>query len=117
MLNGMMAATFEDVGESDEIAVNVRMRICQRIADAGLSREMDDTLRSNVLEQFSRALPIRQIKLPEMESWPIQKLRQPILLQRWIVVVVQVVHAEDFVPFFQKPPGYVEADEASRTCY
>jgi hypothetical protein len=47
-----------------------------------------------------------------MESRTLKQLRQPGLLQRWIVVVVQVVHAEDFVAFVEKALRHVETDEA-----
>jgi hypothetical protein len=36
----------------------------------------------------------------------------PILLQDGIIVVVQVVHADNFMAFVQKALGHMEADEA-----
>ena len=117
MFNGVVTATFEHVCECHEIAVNVGVGIRQRMAHSRLSREVDDSLGSNASEQFGRALPVRQVQLSEMESRPLKKLRQSILLQDWIVVVVQVVHAEDFVTFVQKALRQMETNKARRTCY
>jgi hypothetical protein len=73
---------------------------------------VNDTLRSDVPEQVSCVLPFREVELLETESWPTQKLLQPILLQDGIIVVVQVVHADNFMAFVQKALGHMEADEA-----
>ena len=112
MFNGVMTATFQDIRERHQIAVNVGVGVRQRIAHTSLGREVDDSLRPDAPEQFGRALPVRQVQLPELESWPTQKLLQPILLQGGIVVVVQVVHAEDFLAFVQKALRHVETNKA-----
>src|SRR5688572_31403845 len=117
MFNGVVTTTFEDVCERHEIAVNVSVGICQRISHSCLSREMDDALRPDAAEELGGALSVRQIELLEMESGSIEKLRQPVLFQRGIVVVVQIVHAEDFVAFVQKALRHVETNKAGRTCY
>jgi hypothetical protein len=117
MFYAMVTATFQYVRERHEIAVNVRVGICQRIPYACLGRKVDDALRADTSEQFRRTLTIREIQLLEMESWSLKKLCQPILFQGRVVVVVQVVHAEDFVAFVQKALRYVEADETSGACY
>ena len=117
MFNGVVTAAFQDVHERHEIAVNVSMWIRQRITHSCLRREVDDSLRSNVPEQFSRSRSIRQLQLLEVESWPLKQLGQTILLQGWIVVVVQIIHTEDFVSLIQKSRCHMETDEASRTSY
>src|SRR5688572_27059834 len=113
MFHAMVTATFQDVRERDEIAVNVSMGICQRVAYACLGRKVDDSLRPDTSEQFCRVLTIREVQLLEMKSWSLKKLRQPILFQGRVVVVVQVVYTEDFVAFVQKALRYVETDETS----
>src|SRR5712691_2202719 len=78
---------------------------------------MDDSLRPNIPEQFSRAGPVRQVQLKDAELWLIEKVRQPGILQIWVVVIVHVVHPYDFVALLQKALGNVESDEASRTSH
>jgi hypothetical protein len=41
-----MAAAFEDVDEADQVAVDIGMRVLQRVAHAGLRREIDHALRA-----------------------------------------------------------------------
>jgi len=41
MLDLRVAATFEDIDESDQVAVDVGMRILQRVTDTSLRRQMN----------------------------------------------------------------------------
>ncbi len=50
MLAAVMAAAFEDVGEANEIGVDIGERIDQRMAHARLRREMNDTRKAMPLE-------------------------------------------------------------------
>ncbi len=45
VLHVVLPAPFEDVQKTDEVTINVGMRIGQRVTDAGLRREMHDALR------------------------------------------------------------------------
>src|SRR5258708_2177040 len=117
MFNGLMAATFQDVYKRDQIAVHVGVGIRQRITYPGLGREVDDSLRLNVSEQSRCAGSVRKVQLLEAELRAVLKLRQPAVLQVPVIVVVHIVHANDFVALFQKAFGEVKTDKASRTSH
>ena len=42
MLDAVVAAALEDVHEADEVAVDVGVRVLERVAHAGLRGEVDD---------------------------------------------------------------------------
>lgn len=52
MFGFVMAAGFEDVDEAGDVALGIRARVIERIADAGLRGEMDDDGRLRGLKQF-----------------------------------------------------------------
>lgn len=43
--NLMVPASFEDIEESDDIRIDIRPRMVDAVADAGLSRQVDDDIR------------------------------------------------------------------------
>jgi len=67
MLEAVVTASLEDVGESDEIAVDIRARICERIADTGLGGQVDHTPRTRVGEKTLEAVPIGQVQPVKLE--------------------------------------------------
>ena len=109
-----MTAAFEDVREADDVAVDVGKRILQRVAHAGLRREVNHALELLAREQLRHPRPVGEIQLDEAEVRPLPQLREPRLLQRDVVVVVEVVEPDDFVAALQQELRGVEADEAGR---
>ncbi len=56
-----LTAGFEQIGESNEIALDIGMRIFQAVAHASLSREMDHPVKRPAREAFLQRAAIRQI--------------------------------------------------------
>ena len=102
MLGAVVPAAFEDVGEADDVAVDVRERILQRVAHARLRCEVNHASELLPREQLLHARPVREIQLDEAEVRPLPQLREPRFLKRDVVVVVEVVEPDDFVAALQR---------------
>ena len=111
----VVAAALEDVGEADEIGVDIGVRIDQRMAHARLRREMDDMGKAVTLEQRGHALAVGEIELGELEAVELGELREPRLFQLGIVVVVDVVEADHGLAVLQQPPRHMKPDEPGGT--
>src|SRR5262245_55352465 len=107
----MVPASFEDVQEPDEIAVDVRVRIGERVANAGLRGEMDDAIEAFFAEQPFQAFAITEFLAHQAKARMWRKTRKPRLLQRRIVVVIDVVQADDFVAAREQSLAGVISDE------
>ncbi len=97
MLDAAVPARFEDVDEADEIALDVRVRILDRIAHAGLRGEIDHALGLEVGERALHRGAIFERGAHEAETRLRRQAREPRFLELRIVVRVEVVVAEHFV--------------------
>jgi hypothetical protein len=91
------------------------MRILQRIPDARLSAEMDDPVETMAGEQGLHCVSVFQSSVDESKAFVVRKLRQAVLFQLWIIVVVHVVEADNVIPSVNQRFGHVIADKASRS--
>jgi hypothetical protein len=112
MLSAGVPAPLEDVEKANDIAVDVHMRILERVAHAGLGREMDDALRPFALEELCHSPSVGNVELDEPETGLRCKLRQPGLLQGNIVVVVEIVQPENVVAANEEPLRDMHSDES-----
>ncbi len=85
------------------------------MADAGLGRQMDHSRKSMPCKQRRDRRTIRKIGLRETEPWIFAQVIQPRPLQVRVIVIVQIVEADDLTAFGQQPAGDVKADETRRT--
>ena len=117
VFDAVPAAGFEDVEEADQIALRVGVRIDQRIAHAGLRREVDDALETVGGKQRREARRIGQVEFLEAESgaravWGLRGQRvEPRPLEPRVVIVVEIVDAGDFVAAREQALRNVHADE------
>ncbi len=111
----MPPAAFEDVKRARQVAVGVRVRVLDRVAHARLRREVDDPLDVALCKEVFHARAVGQVEFLEAESVLFAKPCEPGLLQRRIVVGIQVVEADDLVAAREQESGDVVADEACRT--
>jgi hypothetical protein len=71
-----VAAAFENIGEADDVAVDVGVRVLQRIADAGLRGQVNDLVELFGGKQCVHAGAISDIQFDEAEAghgwsiWP-----------------------------------------------
>jgi hypothetical protein len=73
------------------------MRIGQRVAHAGLSGQVDYLAKALFSEKFGYAIRIGKVEFHEPEIRIRRELRETRMLQADIVVVAEVVDADDFV--------------------
>ena len=80
-----------------DIRVGVIVRIFDRVAYAGLRRQVNHDFRLFALKQPLHAPPVGDIQVRELEIPVVRELREPRLLQPRIVIAVQIIDAQ--------PPG------------
>ena len=112
----MVPAAFQHVEEAGHVAVDIGVRVPQRVAHAGLGGEVHDAI-ERLRSSNSLLMPSRSAKSSWRNAKPGcgLKPRQPRLLQRRIVVVVEVVDADDLVAAREQSLADVHADEAGAT--
>ena len=120
VLHRMMSAGLQDVVEPDHVALDVSIRVLDAIADTGLSGKVHDDIKVVFLEEAVDEGLVGKVALDEVVGvlrggrglFP--DLAQAILLERRIVVVVQVVEPDDAERLLaiQEPQHKVRADEA-----
>ncbi|MGY3468721.1 hypothetical protein ACVW0I_005592 [Bradyrhizobium sp. LM6.11] len=91
------------------------MRLLDRIAHAGLGREMHDFGKSVSRKQRRDGLAVGEIGLDEGETGIPAQQRKARLFQRRVVIAVEIVEPDDGPALAQKLPGDVKADETGRT--
>ena len=77
MFDLVMAAAFENVAKTDQVALDIGVRVAQRVTYAGLSRQMDDALESFVGEQRAQRRGIGDVHAQEAEVGVRFKAIQP----------------------------------------
>jgi hypothetical protein len=116
VLHLAVAAAFEDVHEADQVAVDVGMRVLQRIAHAGLGGQVD-----HAVEAFSAA---NSASMPARSATSSFTKRKPAggcsrasrsSFSADVVVVVEVVEADHLVAARQQAQAVVHADEPGTT--
>jgi hypothetical protein len=90
----MRAAGLEDVGEADQVALQVGGGIFRAVADVGLCTEVNDVVRLKVLENPAELRRVGKVRAHETEALQLLQPGQPRALQLDRVVVVEVVEAE-----------------------
>ena len=115
MFDVVMAAAFQDVGKTDDVAVDVGQRIGDRVAHPGLGGQVDDALRPvggkggfDVLAVTEVNAQVCVVGVPGM----VGVASQPRLLDGGVVVIVVVVDADDVVAPLQQTQDESGADES-----
>lgn len=89
-----MPARLQDVVEPNHIALDVRIRVLDAIADTGLSGQVHDDIEMVFLEEAVDESLVGEVALDELVGVPcggvglVLDLAQAVLLERRIVVVV-----------------------------
>jgi len=108
----MMAAAFEQVHEPVEVRLHVSLRIGERITYAGLCAEIEHGLEAVAFEELLQRLFVGQINFSEGEARRFLQLREPIALQRHVVIGAHIIEADDCAALRQQTLRQVKADEA-----
>ena len=120
VLHRMMSAGLQDVVEPDHVTLNVSIRVLDAIADTGLSGKVHYDIEVVFLEEAIDEGLVGEVALDELVGMPfgcvgfLLDLAQAVLLERRIIVVVQVVKPHDVERLlaFKEPQHEVGAYEA-----
>src|SRR5579862_1471090 len=107
-----VAAAFEDIGEADQVCIDVGIRIDGRMGDAGLRGKMQHVAEVLPGKQRGHRAAVREIALMEMERRAVLELGQPRLLQARVVIGVEVVEAMNGPTVGKEPARQMKANEA-----
>ena len=120
MLHRMMPAGFKDVVEPDHVALDIGIRVLDAITDARLSGQVHDDIEVVFLEESVNESLVGEVALDELVGVPfglrgfLLNDAQTVLLQRRIIVVVEVVETDDAegILAFEEAQDEVRAYEA-----
>ena len=110
VLHRVVPARLEDVEEAGDVRADVLVRIRQRVAHAGLRREVDDAIEAFLREQRVDRGPVGDVELVEREVGVLELL-QPRELEVDVVVLVEVVESDHGVAAREQALRDVHADE------
>ena len=105
VLHRMMPTGFQDVVEPDHVALDVRIRVLDAIADTGLCCQVYDDIEVVFLEELVDEGLVGEVALDELAGvlrggrGLLLDLAQAVLLERRIVVVIEVVEPDDIEGF------------------
>ena len=113
-------ARLQDVVEPDHIALDVRIRVLDAVPDPRLRREVHDDIELVLRKESVDERLVGKVAFDELVGVPRGRgglfldFAQAVLLERRIVVVVQVVKADDIQRLLaiQEPQHEIRADEA-----
>ena len=108
-------ATLEHIAESDQVGVDVFLGMRHGVPHARLSGEVHHHLERAALEGPCGRLAIGELDPLEAEAGSPVEPGEPRLLERHVVVVVQVVKAEHLVAAREEPVAKRRADEPRST--
>ena len=114
MLDAMVAAAFEHIGEANQIAVDIGMGVFDRIAHPGLRGQMHDAVELVHCKQRGHAGTVGHVELDEIKAGLGRQTRQPVMLERRVVIVVQIIQADHLIAACQQQLADMHADEAGR---
>ena len=114
----MMTARFEDVVEADEIGINVRLGIVNRVAHACLSGEIHDDTKLILCEETLNEGSISEIATNESEApvhISLSKHSKSVFLNARVVIAVNVVEANNLPTTTKQLSTQKRTDKASGT--
>lgn len=112
MLHPAVAAALEDVGEADDVAVDVCVRVLDGVAHPGLGGQVHDTVKALLSKQPGHAFAVGNVQFDEAETWLALQTRETVMLELRRVVVVEVVKTDHLVASRQQQLADMHADEA-----
>ena len=116
VLNTIVPATFQNVHEPRDIGLNVGVRILKRVANTCLRSQVHNALGPLLSKNLLYGAYVCDIRFKETEAPSSLKAIQARLFERDIVIIIEIVDAQNFVPAINKPMRDMRADEASGPC-
>ena len=119
MLYLMMTASLQDIVETDEVTLDIGIRISNTITYSCLSCQVHHDLRMVFLEQLIYDWFVSDTAIYHGIAIELLQSAKSLLLDMHIIVVVHVINAHylDVLHFLQQSKCQVAADKASSTCH
>src|SRR5258708_5502288 len=111
MLGAIVAAALKDVEKPLQVRVEVCLGVDERVANARLRGKIDDTLRLRVFENATNPFRVGDVETLETKAGSAAQTRQARLFQLRIVVVVEIIDADDLVAACEQALCDVITDE------
>lgn len=113
VLDAVMAAAFQDVHKTQQVGIDVSVRIFQRVTHPCLRSQIHDALRLIANEYILHRCPVMYPGADLGKTVVSADTRQTCFLQVYIVIVVDVIDANYLVAALQQAYGKLVADETS----
>ena len=107
----VVAATLEHVQRAGDIARHIGVRILERVAHAGLRREVHHSIEFLALEEVRHAAVVGEVELDDAEARQRLEAREAGALEVDVVVVVEVVEPHDLIAARDEALRDMRADE------
>src|SRR5262249_39921506 len=104
-------ATLQHIDKTGEIGIQIRVRILQRITNAGLCGQMHDRPELGLAKDAFDGATLGEIDLMESKFVEFPENGQARLLQRRIVIIIDAVYADYCAAAFKEPSSQRKADE------
>ena len=101
MFDVMVPASFQYRHRPEHIAVDVGERVLDTVADPGLGAEMNYAFELLGGKQIRDRVAIREVELHKFKLRPLFKNIQARVFERDVVVLAEIVEADDFVTALQ----------------
>ena len=110
MLHPEVPAGLQDVQESHQVALQVRIRVRDAIPDTGLRGEVHDLVELLLRKKSVDGVLVGQVHLPDLQAEGLA----PAFLQADVVIVIVIVDSHDHVPPLLEGVHEFGTDEAGR---
>ena len=110
MLHPEVPASFEDVQEAHEVALKVRIRVRDAVADPRLRGEVHDLVEPFLLEERIDGGLVGDVQVQHLQP---ERLAAS-FLEADVVIVIVVVHADNLVSPLPEGVHQLGADESGR---
>ena len=110
MLHPEVPAGLEDVQEPDQVALQVRIRIGDAVADAGLGGQVHDLVELLLRKEPVDGLLVGQVHLPDLEPEGLA----PAFLQADVVIIVEIVDSDHLIPALLEREHQLGTDKPGR---
>ena len=119
MLHLMMTASFQDIVESNQVALDISIRIRDRISHTSLGSQIHYHLWLMLLKEFIHHRLVSDTAIYHGKALKLLQLAKSLLLDMHIIVVVHIIdtHYLDVLHFLQQSQSQVAANKASSTCH
>ena len=95
VLDLVMTTSFEYVQKSDDVALNISMRVIDRVANAGLRREMDHAIELFIGKKFFYGASIGDVELDEFELFFRFQFGKARFFELDVVIIIKVIQTND----------------------